>query len=74
MYTLEVSYPLALYFNDNLDNAIEDAVQARSDGSGAGFGQRDVTFTFNTAEAANAAAVRAESVNKLITCSVYAND
>ena len=74
MYTLEVSYPLALYYNSiNVDREISDAVNANSTGSGAGFGQRDLTFSFTTAEAANAAAESAKRVHNSVKCSVYAD-
>jgi len=73
MYTLEVSYPLALYFINSLDDAISEAVNAASTGSGAGFGQRDLTFSFTTAEAANAAAESAKLVHNSVKCSVSAD-
>jgi len=74
MYTLEVSYPLTLYWNSiNVDREISEAVNATSTGSGAGFGQRDLTFRFTTAEAANAAAERARRIHASISCSVSAD-
>ena len=74
MYTLEVSYPMTLYYNSiNVDREISEAVNAVSTGSGAGFGQRDLAFSFTTAEAANAAAERAKLVHNSVTCSVYAD-
>lgn len=56
-----------------MDREISEAVNATSTGSGAGFGARDLTFSFTTAEAANAAAERARCIHESIMCSVSAD-
>jgi hypothetical protein len=70
-YYLTVEYPAELYFSNDLDPAIYEAVGAESDGSGCGFGMRDIGFTFDTEAEAKAAATRAKTVHKKIKCSVF---
>ena len=49
VYIAYVSYPAELYFSDdNLDKQIEMAAGIYPDGSGMGFGLRDLDFVFDT--------------------------
>jgi hypothetical protein len=70
-YYLTVEYPAELYFSNNLDDAIYEAVGLESDGSGCGFGLRDIGFPFRTKADAEAAAKRAKKVHKKINTSVF---
>jgi len=73
-YYLTVEYPAALYFSEDLDSDITAAVGVESDGSGCGFGLRDLGFSFDSEADAHAAAERARQVHHQITASYYAMD
>ena len=68
---LSVNYPANLYFEEDLDVALHKAVDSPSDGSGMGFGERDISWTFATVEEATAAALRARAVHKKVETSVF---
>jgi hypothetical protein len=70
-YCLTVEYPTELYFSNNLDDAIYKAVGSESDGSGCGFGMRDISFPFKDEAEARAALTRAKTVHEKIKCSVF---
>lgn len=72
-YTLAIVYPVEL-FSSKLDQAIERAVAVDSNGSGAGFGERDITFTMPTKARAEKALKRAQQVHTQITGFIYADD
>jgi hypothetical protein len=69
-YTLIVEYPADLYFEEGLDSDIEQAAGTDSDGSGMGFGFRDMSFTFPSETAAQAAEKRIRKLHPKIETSV----
>jgi len=70
-YCLNVEYPGNVYFTENLDSDIIESAGVDCDGSGYGFDIRDLGFTFDSAEEANAAAERVKQLHKEITTSVF---
>jgi hypothetical protein len=72
-FMLGVEYPAELYFsNPDIDADIREAVNVQEDGSGMGFGFRDLSFTFNTEEEAQAAGIRAAQTHPSVT--YYVNE
>jgi hypothetical protein len=57
-YVTEIRYPLDRFDFGELDGAIEKAMNCFSDGAGAGFGERDMSFTFQCDEDRKRALIR----------------
>ncbi len=51
-YSVWLSYDAKYYFSENLDRTIEKMAHKSRSGSGMGFGERDMDFTFNTIKGA----------------------
>jgi hypothetical protein len=70
-YVVAVAYPAELYFESNLDEQIEEAAGVPCDGSGMGFGERDLSFSFPTMSLAQQAAVRIKELGQGVSASVF---
>ena len=57
-YVANVTYPLDRFDVGELDKKIEKAMNCLSDGAGAGFGERDMSFTFQSDEDRKKALIR----------------
>jgi hypothetical protein len=55
MPRLDLSYDASLYFKSDLDSEIEKVIGKNCCGSGMGFGERDMSFTFRSKADADAA-------------------
>lgn len=65
-FYLYVSYPYDLYWSLDLDRQIERAARVPCDGSGIGFGLRDISFTFKTRKGADNAVARIRKLHRKI--------
>jgi len=77
MWTCEVSYSLTDYFDNPLDEQIDEIAKRHSGefyASGAGFGCRDVAFDFRTEEDAKSFSVEVSKLDDDIECQIWSHD